>query len=59
MHFHPDPLPNKPVGDRSLTANGQHDSAIQPSVWPALLGSFPYPDAGEETGPQGIELLGC
>ena len=59
MHFHPDLLPNEPTGDRSLTTNGQHGSAIQPFVWPALLASFPYPDYSEETGPQGSDLLGC
>ena len=30
--FHHDLLPNKPAGDRSLAANGQHDSAIQSFV---------------------------
>ena len=59
MHFHPDPLPNEPEGDHSLAADGHHDSIIQPSIWPALLASFPYPDASEETGPQGTDLLGC
>ena len=59
MHFHPDPLPNEPAGDRSLTADSQHGFAIQPSVRPTLLASFPYPDASEETGPQGTDLLGC
>ena len=50
MHFHPDPLPNELAGDHSLVVDGQHGSAIQPSVWPALFASFPYPDANEETG---------
>ena len=59
MHFHPDPLPNEPAGDRSLARDGQHDSAIHPSVWPTLLSSFPYLNASEETGPQGTDLLGC
>ena len=45
--------------DCSLTVDSQHGSAIQPSVWPALLASSPYPDAREETGPQGTDLLGC
>ena len=58
MHFHPDPLPNEPVGDRSLVADGQHVSAIYPYVWPTILASFPYPGASEETGPQGTDLLG-
>ena len=57
VYFHPDPLPNEPAGNCSLTANGQHDSAIQSSIWPALLASFPYLDANEETGPQGTDLL--
>ena len=28
VHFHPDPLPNKPASARSLTVDGQHSSAI-------------------------------
>ena len=56
--FTPDPLPNEPAGDCCLAANGHYGSAIQPSVWPALLALFPYPDANKETGPQGIDLLG-
>ena len=59
MHFQLDPLPNEPTSDRSLATDGQHGSAIQPSVWPALLASFPYPDASEATGLQGTDLLGC
>ena len=59
MHFHPDPLPNGSTGDRSPTTDGQHSPAIQPSVWLALLASFPYPNASEETGPQGTDFLGC
>ena len=59
MHFHPNPLPKKPTGDCSLAKDDQHGSSIQPSVWPALLDSFPYLDANEETGPQGTDLLRC
>ena len=59
MHFHPDPLPSEPAGDCCLAADGQQGSAIQPSVWPALLVSFIYPNASEETSPQGTDLLGC
>ena len=59
MHFHPDPLPNELVGNRSLTVDGQHGSAIQPYVWPALFALFTYLDANEKTGPQGTNLLGC
>ena len=59
MHFHPDPLPNKPVGYRSLATDYQHGSAIHPSVWPSLLVLFPYLDVKEEIGPQGTDLLGC
>ena len=58
MHFHPDPLPNELVGDRSLAVDGQHGSAIQPSIWPTLLALFPYPNANKETGIQGSDLLG-
>ena len=59
MHFHHDPLPDEPVGDRSLIADSQNDSATQPSVWPVLPASSPYPDAGEGTGLPGTDLLGC
>ena len=59
MHFHLDPLPNEPVGGRSLATDGQHGSPIQPSIWPALLASSPYPDANEATNPQEADLLGC
>ena len=45
--------------DRSLTADGQHGFAIQPSIWPALLASFPSTDTNEETSLQGTDLLGC
>ena len=58
MHFHPNPLPNESTDDRCLTADGQHSSAIQPYVWPALLASFPYLNASKEIGPQGTDLLG-
>ena len=57
--FNPDPLPNRPTSDRPLAVDGQHGSVFQPSVWPALLASFPYLDASEETGPQGTDLLDC
>ena len=59
MHYHPDPLLNEPAGDRSLAAEGQHGSVIQPYVWPILLASSPYHNANKETGPQGTNLLGC
>ena len=59
MCFLPDPLSNKLAGNRSLVADGQHDSAIQPYVWPVLLASLPYLDASEGTGVQGTDLLGC
>ena len=59
MHFHSDPLPNELAGDRSLTVDGQHDSAIQSSVWSALFASSPYPNASKEICPQGTDLLGC
>ena len=57
MHFQPDILPDEPVSDCFLTADGQHGSTIQPSIWPVLLASSPYPDASEGTGLQGTSLL--
>ena len=59
MHFQPNLLPNEPTGDRFLVVDGQHGSAIQPSVWHVLPASSPYPDASEGTGLQGTGLLGC
>ena len=50
MHFQSDLLPDEPAGDRFLTVDGQHDSAIQPSIWPVLPSSSPYLDASEGTG---------
>ena len=32
MNFNPDPLTNEPIGDRSLVVDGQHSSAIMPSI---------------------------
>ena len=58
MRFHPDPLPNELAGDCSLTADGQHDFAIQPSVWSVFLASPPFLDASKGTGLQGTDLLG-
>ena len=57
-HFHPDPLPNESACDHSLAEDDQHGPAIQPYVWPALLAPFPYLDTSEETGPQGVDLVG-
>ena len=59
MNFHPDPLSNEPVGDRSLATDGQPGSTIQSSVWLVFLASPPYPDANEEIDPQGTDLMGC
>ena len=52
-------LPDEPISDHFLVADGQHISAIQPSVWPVLPASSPYPDASEGTSLQGTDLLGC
>ena len=59
MDFHPDPLPDEPASDHSLAANGQHDSAIQPSVWLVLPTSSPNPYASKGIGLQGTDLLSC
>ena len=59
MHFQPNLLPDEPSCDRFLAANGQHGSAIQPSVWPVLPASSPYLDASEGTSLQGTDLLDC
>ena len=59
MRFHPDLLLDELIGDRSLAADGQHGSAIQPFVWPILLASSPHPNASEGISLQGTDLLGC
>ena len=59
MHFQPDLLPDEPVGNRFLTVDGQQGFAIQPSVWPVLPASSPYPDANEGSGLQGTGFLDC
>ena len=59
MHFQPDLLPDEPMGDRFLTADGHHDSTIRASVWPILLSSSPYLDTSKGTGLQGTGLLDC
>ena len=59
MRFQPDLLLNEPIGDRFLATDGQHGSAIQPSVWPFLPASSPYPNTSEGTGLQETNLLGC
>ena len=59
VHF----LPVHPLGESAdglfTVADGQHDSAVQPSVWPAPHTSPPYPGASEGTDLQGTDSLGC
>ena len=59
MHFQFDLLPNEPAGDRFLVANGQHGSAIQPSVWPIPPALSPYLDANKGTDLQETGWLDC
>ena len=59
MYFQPYLLPNEPTSDRFLTTDGQHDFAIQTSVWHVLPASSPYLDTSERIGLQGIGLLDC
>ena len=59
MHFRSVHLPHKPTGGRFLATDGQHGSAIQPSVWPVPLALSPYLDASEGTGLPETDLLDC
>ena len=59
MHFQSNLLLDEPVGDRFRATDGQHGSAIQPSVWSVLLALSPYLDANEGTGLLGTDLLDC
>ena len=59
IHFQSVLLPDEPVGNRSLAADGQHGYAIQPSVWPVLPALSPYPDAREGTSLPETSLLDC
>ena len=59
MHFQSDLLPNEPAGDRFLAVDGQHDSAIQSSVWHVLPALSPYLNASEGIGLLGTGLLDC
>ena len=59
MHYHPDSLPNEPVGGRCLAVEDQHGYATQLYVWPVFLALSPYLDANEGTGLQGTNSLGC
>ena len=59
MHFRSVRLPNEPIGGRFPTADGRHNSATQPSVWPAPPALPPYPGANEGIGLPGIDSMGC
>ena len=59
MHFQSVHLPDEPTGDRFLTADGQHDSTIQPYVWHVPPALFLYPDANEGTSLPETDLLDC
>ena len=57
MRFHPNLLPDEPVGDRFLVVDAQHDSVIQSSVWHVLPTSSPYPDVTKELVFKGLTCL--
>ena len=59
MHFRSVRLADKPAGGHFPTADGQHGSATQPSVWPVPPALAPYPGASEGIGLPGIDSLGC
>ena len=59
MHFRSVRLPDDPAGGHFLTADGRHDSATQPFVWPVPPTLPPYPGASKGIGLPGIDSLGC
>ena len=59
MHFRSVRFPDEPAGSRFPDADGQHDSAIRPSVWHVPPTLPPYPGANEGIGLPGIDSLGC
>ena len=59
MHFHSVCLPDEPVGGRFLTADGQHGSATQSSIWHVPPALSPYPKASKGTGLPETGLLDC
>ena len=59
MHFRFVRLLEEPPGGYFLAIDGQHGSAIRPSVWLVPPPLPPYPDASEGTGLLGIDSLGC
>ena len=59
MHFQSNLLLGEPTSDHFLAADGQYGSAVQPSIWPALPVSSPYPDTSGGTGLQGTDFLDC
>ena len=59
MHFRSIHLPDEPAGSHFLTADSQHDSVIQPSVWPIPPALSPYPEASQGTGLPETDLLDC
>ena len=59
LHFRPVHPLGESVGDRFLAVNGQHGSAVRPSVWHVPLASPPYPSANEGTDHRGTDSPGC
>ena len=59
MHFRSVCLSDEPVGGRFPAIDGQHDSAIWPSVWLIPTALPPYPGASEGIGLPGVDSLGC
>ena len=59
MHFLSDRPPGESAGGCFLAADGQHGSAVRPSVWPDPPALPPYLSTSEGTDLRGTNSLGC
>ena len=59
MHFRSVRPLGESTGGHFPAADGQHGSAVRPSVWPIPPTSPPYPDASDGTDLRGTDSLDC
>ena len=59
MRFRSVRLLDESAGGCFLAADGRHDFATLPSVWPIPPTLPPYPNANEGTDPRWIDSLDC
>ena len=57
MRFRSVRLPDESAGGRFLAADGRHDFATRPFVWPIPPSLPPYPVANEGIDPRWIDSL--